>query len=77
MRLNATPVIPHYTVPDGAFYDIGQFTHAERLGLARLVRAGSLVKVRSSWMGISQLKSVYVPQSGHTAASIMKAIGRG
>jgi hypothetical protein len=55
-----TQVIAHWQVPDGSVWNIGQIRADQKKVLERMVRAGELKKLRSSWMGISPLKTVYV-----------------
>lgn len=50
-----------FTIPQGAIWCIGQHSKADIRALEKRVRAGALMKVRARWMGISPLKTVYVP----------------
>ena len=53
-------IVDWRTVPADAVWCIGQHTASQRRELDKRTKRGELVKVRAHWMGISNLKTVYV-----------------
>lgn len=53
-------VMEHWQVPTDAIWNIGQISNEQKRELEREVKRGQVRKIRSSWMGISPLKTVYI-----------------
>lgn len=70
-----TEIVDWRTIPRGAVWCIGQHTKAERAALEKRVRKGEMFKVRASWQGISQPKTVYVPTPGPNIHALTDELG--